>query len=351
MQRTSDKPNTRMRQNEGRAATELRESFAPAMRQAIEEFLRYLRYERNASPETIGDYRCDIEQFAQFLTPPGEPTMPLDQVDHRIIREFVSSLYDRRLEKTSVARKLAALRSFFKLCVRKRITGQNPARLVSTPKLPKRVPRVLTAEEMGGFLDGLVNNKTAATRSRQKSKPTPQSGRSEKLILKRDRAILELLYAAGLRVSELVGLDSGDVDGQGQMLRVLGKGRKERVVPYGAKAQEALEAYWPVRAEILAHPRTKPAPEAVFLNHRGGRLTTQAIRVLVKKYARLRNVHWDLHPHSLRHAFATHLLADGADLRAIQELLGHVSLSTTQRYTQATIEQLMAVYDKAHPHA
>lgn len=171
------------------------------------------------------------------------------------------------------------------------------------------------------------------------------------MILKRDRAILEILYGSGLRVAELVGLNLGSVDRRGQMLRVLGKGRKERVIPYGSKAQAALEAYWPVREEILLHPRTKPDFEAVFLNHRGGRLKDKMVRILVKKYARLANVNWDLHPHSLRHAFATHLLADGADLRAIQELLGHVSLSTTQRYTQASIQQLIAVYDKAHPHA
>jgi integrase/recombinase XerC len=170
-------------------------------------------------------------------------------------------------------------------------------------------------------------------------------------MLKRDRAILELLYASGLRVSELAGLDLGDVDRRGQMLRVLGKGRKERVIPYGAKAQAALEAYWPVRDGILAHPRTKPDSQAVFLNHLGGRLTARSVQTIVKKYVRLANVNWDLHPHSLRHAFATHLLADGADLRAIQELLGHASLSTTQRYTQASIQQLMEVYDKAHPHA
>ena len=170
-------------------------------------------------------------------------------------------------------------------------------------------------------------------------------------MLKRDRAILELLYASGLRVSELVGLDLGNIDRAGQMLRVLGKGRKERVVPFGSKALHALEAYWAVREEILGKARDKGDPEAVFLNHNGGRLTTASVRTLVKKYARLCNIDWSLHPHSLRHAFATHLLADGADLRAIQDLLGHVSLSTTQRYTQATIGQLMSIYDKTHPHA
>jgi integrase/recombinase XerC len=206
----------------------------------------------------------------------------------------------------------------------------------------------LTAEELNGFLDSLPGGASG------KKAPARQKHHSEadaKLIPCRDRAILELLYASGLRVSELVGLTVGSLDRAGQMLRVLGKGRKERVVPYGAKAQQALEAYWPLRSKLLTQPRTKPSPEAVFLNHRGGRLSSKSIRHIVKSYARLANVNWNLHPHSLRHAFATHLLADGADLRAIQELLGHVSLTSTQRYTQASIEQLMAVYDKAHPHA
>ena len=210
------------------------------------------------------------------------------------------------------------------------------------------MPRVLTAEELNAFLDGMKDPQPASVPS---SPGHRESEGDAKLLLKRDRAILELLYASGLRVSELVGLNVGSVDRRGQMLRVLGKGRKERVVPYGKKAEEALEAYWPVRNEILAHPRTEPDHEAVFINWRGGRLTTKSVRQIVKTYGRLANVNWDLHPHSLRHAFATHLLADGADLRAIQELLGHASLSTTQRYTQATIQQLMNVYDKAHPHA
>jgi integrase/recombinase XerC len=318
------------------------------VKQTIEQFARYLRYERNVSPVTIHNYRGDLQLFREFLTPPGEKTMPLENVDARIIREFVGWLYDRKMQKVSVARKLAALRTFFKFCVRERITKQNPARLVSTPKIPKRIPRVLTAEEMNGFLDTLAGGaagKKLATRRKN------QTAQAAKLIPCRDRAILELLYASGLRVSELVGLTLGNVDRGGQMIRVLGKGRKERVVPYGTKAQEAFEAYLPLREKLLTRPRTKPDPTAVFLNHRGGRLTSKSVRVIVKAYARLANVNWNLHPHSLRHAFATHLLADGADLRAIQELLGHASLSTTQRYTQASIEQLMAVYDKAHPHA
>ena len=185
-----------------------------------------------------------------------------------MVREYVASMYDRKLERASVARRLASLRTFFQILRAREIPKQNPARLVATPKLPRRVPRVLTAEELNAFLD-TIGSKPSRTKSRRE--PAADSARSEeeaKVILKRDRAILELLYASGLRVSELVGLDLGDVDRRGQMLRVLGKGRKERVVPYGAKAQAALEAYWPVREEILTHPAgSKPAPEAVFLNH------------------------------------------------------------------------------------
>jgi len=319
------------------------------MKQYIKKFLDYLRYERNVSPATLVEYERDLTQFMIFLTPPGESTMPLGEVDHRIIREFISSLYDRKLEKATVARKLAAMRTFFKFCVREKFTSQNPARLVSTPKLAHRVPHVLTAGEMNGFLDKMARGGVRAPKRKQH--PTPKSEATEKLIIKRDVAIFELLYASGLRVSELTGLNLTDMDRDGKMLRVLGKGRKERIVPYGEKAQAAFEAYWPVRSEILAHPRVEPAHKAVFLNSRGGRLTPRSIRNIVKKYTRLANVNWDVHPHSLRHAFATHLLGDGADLRAIQELLGHASLSTTQRYTQASIQQLMNVYDKAHPHA
>src|ERR1700733_4559766 len=239
------------------------------MKQTIEQFVNYLRYERNVSPITIYNYRGDLELFRTFLTPPGEKTMDLGAVDARIVREFIGWLYERKLQKVSVARKLAALRTFFKFCVRERITKQNPARLVSTPKIPKRVPRVLTAEEMNGFLDTLAGG---AAGKKQVPRRKNQSAQDPKLIPCRDRAILELLDAAGLRVSELVGLTLGNLDRPGQMVRVLGKGRKERVVPYGGKAQQALEAYLPLREKLLAHPRTKADPTAVFLNHRGGRL-------------------------------------------------------------------------------
>ncbi|MGH9689117.1 MAG: tyrosine recombinase [Candidatus Acidiferrales bacterium] len=324
------------------------------MNELIGKFIDYLRYERNFSPDTIREYRRDMQQFAAFITPPGEKTLPLEQIDHRVLREYVGFMYDRKLEKASVARRLASMRTFFKFCVREKYVKQNPARLIATPKLPKRIPEIPTAEEMNGFLDEMARGGlTRRTKARRKAKGAERKEAPVTIVVKRDRAILELLYAAGIRVSELVGLNLQDVDRAGQMLRVLGKGRKERVVPYGTKAQEALEAYWPVREQLLAvkASKAKKAPEAVFLNHFGGRVTNRWVHSVVKKYTRLANANWNLHPHSLRHAFATHLLADGADLRAIQELLGHVSLSTTQRYTQASVKQLMDIYDKAHPHA
>lgn len=320
------------------------------MKRIIEKFIAYLRYERNVSSHTIREYRRDTQQFAEFLTPPGEKTPTLAEIDHRMVREYVSWMYDQHLEKASIARRLASLRTFFKFCMREKLVRENPARFVPRPKLPKRVPRVLTAEEMNGFLDCLGHG-IGGPQSRSGRHRIGRSPVEAKATLKRDRAILELLYGSGLRVSELSGLDVENLDRQRQMVRVLGKGRKQRQVPYGRKAQEALETYWPLREAILARAGRVTAAHAVFLNPMGGRLTTRSVRTLVKKYARLTNVNWDLHPHALRHAFATHLLADGADLRAIQELLGHVSLSTTQRYTQASIQQLMQVYDKAHPHA
>ncbi len=324
------------------------------MKEIIEKFIGYLRYERNASPETVDDYGGDVRLLEEFLSPPGAATLPLEEVDHRVIREFVSWLYDRNLQKVTVARKLSALRTFFKFCVREKYTRTNPAALVSTPKLPKLVPRVQTAEEINDFLDGLPGGATARTLSARKKSgknASPKANAKAQLMPRRDRAMIELLYACGLRVSELVGLNLGSFDRAGQMLRVLGKGRKERVVPYGGKAQEALEAYWPVRDRILGEAHGTPNAEAVFLNPWGGRLTDRAVRYILRKYCLLAGSNLDLHPHSLRHAFATHLLNDGADLRAIQELLGHASLSTTQRYTQTSIRQLMAVYDKSHPHA
>ena len=249
---------------------------------------------------------------------------------------------------------------------------ESPARLVPTPKLPKRIPSVLSAEEMNGFLNQLAGmgqdapvggapskkSGVLSTDSSAKLRGGPKRSApvEEYLFLRRDRALLELLYAAGLRVSELTGLNLSDMEQKERMLRVRGKGNKERIVPYGGKAQEALDKYWPLREQLLMQAYRKrstqgPHSEAIFLNYSGRRLTQRSVGRIVKKYVRIANVNWDLHPHSLRHAFATHLLADGADLRAIQELLGHQSLSTTQKYTHASIRQLMDIYDKSHPHA
>jgi len=342
------------------------------MNEAIAKYLEYLQTVKNSSPHTVLNYRKDLEQFVAYLSPPGARAPALTSVAHTLIREFVAHLHDQGLAKSSIARKLAALRSFFKYCVREGRLKESPARLVPTPKLPKRIPSVLSAEDMNGFLNQLGGMGIAASGGRATSKKallvprassqTRQGRQSrsapveEALLLRRDRAVLELLYAAGLRVSELTGLNLADIEQKERMLRVRGKGNKERIVPYGAKAQEALEKYWPLREQLLEHAdrarsRQEPHAEAVFLNYSGRRLTQRSVGRIVKKYVRIANVNWDLHPHSLRHAFATHLLADGADLRAIQELLGHQSLSTTQKYTHTSIRQLMDIYDKAHPHA
>jgi integrase/recombinase XerC len=343
------------------------------MKEAIAKFLEYLRTVKNSSPHTVSNYGKDLQQFLAFLSPPDAASVSLKDVDHRMIREFVAHLHDHGLQKSSIARKLAALRSFFKYCVREGHLKESPARLVPTPKLPKRIPSVLSAEEMNGFLNqlaGMAQLPSAAGPGSKRNMPAritpPGENRKsscsrtmlveEGLLLRRDRALLELLYAAGLRVSELTGLNLEHIEQRERILRVRGKGNKERIVPYGTKAQEALEKYWPLRDQLLKQNngsslREEPQTQAVFLNYAGRRLTQRSVGRIVKKYVRLVNVNWDLHPHSLRHAFATHLLADGADLRAIQELLGHQSLSTTQKYTHASIRQLMEVYDKSHPHA
>jgi integrase/recombinase XerC len=336
------------------------------MKQAIDKFLTYLQSVKNSSPHTVSNYGKDLNQFLAYLTPPEAEPPSLVSIHHSVIREFVGHLHEQGLEKSSIARKLAALRSFFKYCVREGVLKDNPARLVPTPKLPKRIPSVLSAEEMNGFLNqiaGIGLHPEAQSKKKNaivkvERKVPRGNADTEGLLIKRDRAILELLYAAGLRVSELTGLNLVDMDVKDRILRVRGKGNKERIVPYGSKAEEALEAYWQVREELLtrnssSRAKREPAPhtQAIFLNYAGRRLTQRSVGRIVKKYVRLVNINWDLHPHSLRHAFATHLLADGADLRAIQELLGHQSLATTQKYTHASIRQLMDIYDKSHPHA
>jgi integrase/recombinase XerC len=349
------------------------------MKEAITKFLHYLRNERNVSPHTLTNYGSDLEQFLKYLSAPGEvesveshavrkSLVPAD-IDHRMIREFMGYLHDLGLQKTSIARKLTALRSFFKFCHREGLVVKNAAKLVATPKLPKRVPNVVPAEELNLFLDqldgrmhfqedkgepegaggwrGKKRGKNAGAGAITKREPLSDSQR----MLRRDRAMIELLYASGLRVSELVGLNLEDIDRGHQMLRIRGKGRKERIVPFGSKALASLEDYWPLRSSILKKRNTAAEFQALFLNHSAQRLTVRSVRRILNKYVKLAGLNWNLHPHSLRHAFATHLLADGADLRAIQELLGHASLSTTQKYTHASIRQLMEVYDRSHPRA
>jgi integrase/recombinase XerC len=313
------------------------------VRESIDRFLHHLRYEKNASRHTLRNYTSDLEQFLAYLKPPGGDAPPLAEIDHLLIREYLGSLHDEKLEKSSIARKLAALRSFFRFAVREGMIAQNPAQLVATPSVPRRLPTVLTAEEINRFLDWM-------NALEPKTGPKTDAKTAQRLLL-RDRTIFELLYGSGLRVSELTGMNVADMDQKEQSVRVRGKGNKERVVPYGSKARAAFEAYWPAREELLDGGGSRGKREAVFVNSRGGRLTERSVARLVKSYARQAEIHWNLHPHSLRHAFATHLLADGADLRAIQELLGHKSLSTTQRYTHVSIRQLMEIYDKSHPRA
>lgn len=303
------------------------------MDKLIARFVRYLQYERNASPHTIRNYQSDLEQFRVFLSE-GDPNAPvnLDSIDALRIRGFLAHLFSNEKKKTSIARKLAAVRAFFKFLTRENILSANPSSTVSTPKLDKTLPRIMTEEEMNTFLDQV--SKAAQSR--------------EPAIL-RDRAILELLYASGLRVSELVGLDLRAVNfGEGMVL-VRGKGNRERIVPFGSKAKQALTEYLPSREKILMD--AKKSSNAVFLNMHGGRLTTRSVDRLVKAYVRTMGPNVKVSPHSLRHAFASHLLTEGADLRAIQEMLGHKSLGTTQKYTQVSIKQLIEVYDKAHPKA
>ncbi len=301
------------------------------MEALIARFAEHLKVERQASPHTLRNYLSDLEQFRVFLhTRRGGRIPRPPEVDLADIRAFLVERFPVN-RKASLARKLAALRTCFAFAVREGICEANPADLVATPKAEKRLPEVLSLEEVQALLDAPLETD---------------------LMAPRDRAMLELLYASGLRAAELTGLDTGDVTFETGYVRVMGKGRKERVVPFGERARQALEAYWPLRAELRRRCLRGPDEgDAVFLNHRGGRLTPRSLaRALdrrIQGLAILRKVH----PHVLRHSFATHLLDRGADLRSIQELLGHASLSTTQRYTHVTTAHLVRVYNQAHPRA
>ena len=307
-----------------------------------EGFLQSLR-RANLSAHTIRNYRCDLKQFAEYCSPPGESPPALASIDILLIREFMADCFRRGNTNRSVSRKLSALRAFFKFLVREGIVAANPAKLVSMPKTPKTLPVVMTPQQTNDLIDSIPASGQSGggeTPSTPPSTPKEKAAVARRL---RDRLIFELLYGSGLRVSELVGLNRDDMDRNERWIRVRGKGRKERLTPFGARAAEALERYLATR-----DPADEPA---LLLNARGGRLSARSVERIVKHYALLFSGDPGLHPHSLRHAFATHLLSDGADLRAIQELLGHASLSTTQKYTQLSLNELMAVYDRSHPKA
>lgn len=300
----------------------------------IEKFLEHLQYQRNASIHTLRNYASDLKQFLEFLTvsPSGEsrPGPEPAQIDNLTIREFLGALYKRRNKKSSAARKLATLRSFMKYLSNQNVIPANPAKVVASPRQEKRLPEFLSL----GTVAELVESPDCTTD-----------------LGKRDRAILEILYACGLRASELVGLDTGDVDLREGVVLVLGKGRKERVVPFGRRALEALQEYLAVRKNFINKGSAGTAADAIFLNFRGGRLTAHSVGFILERHVAKLAQRLKVHPHTLRHTFATHMLSAGADLRAIQELLGHESLSTTQKYTHVSTEQLVRVYRSCHPRA
>jgi integrase/recombinase XerC len=293
------------------------------MRDAAAAFLRHLERERNASPNTIRAYGEDLAQFSLYLERElGRAARPVD-VDHLLVRGFLAELHQRGLSKASSARKLAGLRSFFRYLCREGRLASNPARALATPRLDKRIPSVLDEAQAASIVD-MPGDGTAAVRG---------------------RAILELLYATGIRCAEAVALDVHELDLGARMVRVLGKGRKERVVLFGRRASSALQAW------LAERPRLQPRGDALFLNARGGRLSGRSVRTLVATRVKQVALERRCSPHTLRHSFATHLLMRGADLRAIQELLGHSSLSTTQRYTHVDTRHLLEVYKKTHPRA
>ncbi len=305
------------------------------MQNHIDDFMRHLKYERNASAHTLRNYESDLLQFYDHLAPPDKEgkrrTVSVTDLDHLTIREYMATLYEQNRKKSSIHRKVATLRTFFRYLCREGILEVNPAKMVSSPRVDRKLPNHLTIEQMVRFIE------------------MPEV---ETVLGKRDRAILELLYASGLRVSELVGLNLTDIDFANQSLRVRGKGRKVRVVPFGVHAKTALQSYLAVRGELLVEAGPEAIdPNAVFFNYQGTRITTRSVGRMIDKYVRQCADLHHISPHSLRHSFATHLLDAGADLRAIQELLGHARLSTTQQYTHVSMDKLMEVYDRTHPKA
>lgn len=300
----------------------------------IEKFLSYLELEKNTSPHTRRSYQADLTDFFQFMknnTEKRESIPDYSQINKLTIRNFLAYLHQKNSRYT-IARKLSTLRSFFRFLCREGILKTNPALLVSSPKRGKRLPQFLSLD----LLDKLM-----------------ESPRSEEVLGKRDRAILELLFGSGIRVSELVGLNLTAVDFVSGMIKVRGKGKKERIVPIGDKALKALSDYRQFRTELFTKKKKDitPSREALFVNQWGGRLTDRNIRRLLNRYLKKLQADTSASPHTLRHSFATHMLNAGADLRAVQELLGHANISTTQIYTHVTTERLKNVYQKAHPRA
>jgi integrase/recombinase XerC len=296
------------------------------MRSLIARFLEHLAMERRLSPHTVRAYGGDLGRFVDFLENEywNEPARDLARVDAPAVRAFLASLARGR-ERTTQGRALSTLKTFFRWASRAGETGGNPAAAIRTPKAPRKLPRHLRPGEVEDLIESRTGDDPAALR---------------------DRALLELLYATGLRVAELVGLDWDDVELKGRVARALGKGGKERMVPFGRPAAEALRAWREARATLP----DRDAP-AIFVNLRGGRLTDRSVRRIVDAAVEATATARGVHPHTLRHTFATHLLERGADLRAIQELLGHASLATTQRYTHVDLERLQSVYRAAHPRA
>lgn len=298
----------------------------PAVRESISKYLAELE-RRGASKHTLRNYGSDLEQFADYLEPPDETAPAVEQIDTALMREWLAHLYDQGLTVTSIRRKIAAIRALFQFLRQEGLLDQNVAKRLRIPKAKQRLPEVPSAEKTNNLLDAV-----------EAGEPV------EKLSKERDLAILELLYGCGIRVSELVGIDLDDIELREGWLRVRGKGNKERQVPVAGRAVAAVERYLEVRPSL-------PNEAAVFLNSRGKRLSDRQVRRLVKFYSVAVLGDSTVHPHTFRHAYATHLLSDGADLRAIQELLGHARLSTTQKYTQVSLRELQAVYDRAHPKA
>ncbi len=292
------------------------------MRKYVFDFLRYLKHEKNVSPHTERSYLSDLEQFFDFL---GD--LELSAVDHQVLRRFVAGLMKLNVKRSSIARKLSSLRAFFKYLNRQGVVSTNPAKLIATPRGEKRLPAVLTADDALRLME-------APNREKKASGDT----------LLRDRAVLETLYSTGIRASELIGINHDDIDRSDRLIRIRGKGRKERVVPIGQTALDAIEAYLRMRSD-------PPPSAAVFTGSAGKRLTARTVQRILEKYRKILGFTQKASPHTLRHSFATHMLESGADLRAIQELLGHASLSTTQRYTHLNLDSLMNAYDKAHPRA